>query len=104
MSLSKSLRKTFQSYFSLIPIVLYQKYYCLFGLKNSIPEVFSFNNQMFTASPRPFLTFSIFVIISSAFEAFLYKFHCSLTSLTSDANFKLNLNFPETLLSFLKVL
>ena len=86
MSLSKSLRKTFQSFFSLIPIVLYQKYYCFFGLTNSIPEVFSFNNQMFTASPPPFLTFFIFVITSSTFEAvmtpFLYKYHFSLTSLT----------------------
>ena len=54
----------------------------MFGLTNVISEFFSFNDQMFTTLPPPFLTFSIFFIISCAFEAlitpFLYKYHCSL--------------------------
>ena len=28
----------------------------MFGLKNVIPEIFSFNDQMFTTPPPPFLT------------------------------------------------
>ena len=51
----------------------------MFGLTNVIPESFSFNDQMFTEPPPPFLTFFMFVIISCAFEAdktpFLHKYH-----------------------------
>ena len=54
----------------------------MFGLTNAIPEIFSFNDQMFTTPPPPFLTVFIFIITSCAFEAvmtpFLHKYHSSL--------------------------
>ena len=79
----------------------------MFGLTNAIPEIFSFNDQMFTTPPPPFLTVFIFIITSCAFEAvmtpFLHKYHSSLqhwplmhSSICLIYLLKKYLIFPET--------
>ena len=58
----------------------------------SFQNFFSFNDQIFTTSPPPFLTFFIFTITSPLVHTSVCLF-CSIV----------NLNFPETPLQFLRV-
>ena len=69
----------------------------IFRLTNAIPEIFSFNDQMFTTPPPHFITFFIFVITWCASEALITLFYINtIVHCNTDAYFNLSIFFSKS--------